>query len=233
MGLVSVDAARAHVLAACAPSPASEVALAEALGCVLAADVVAIDDIPPFDNSAMDGFAVRAVDVDGATADTPVVLEVVDTVLAGHTTACVVGQGQAVRIMTGAPMPPGADAVVIVERTAPSDGGVSVFAPVASGDNVRRAGDDLRAGVVALSAGARLRPAALGVAAGAGRPTVRVHRRPKVGVISTGDELVAPGVPLGPGQIRDTNRTVLLGLLAVDGFEPVDLGQVRDDADEI
>lgn len=221
------------MLASCVALPVEDASLAEARGCVLAVDVVAVDDIPPFDNSAMDGFAVRSDDVAGASADTPAVLEVVDTVLAGHTTTCEVGVGQAVRIMTGAPMPVGADAVVIVERTRTVEGGVAVLAAVGPGDNVRRAGDDLRAGVAALSAGTVLRPAALGVAAGAGHPTVAVHRRPRVGVISTGDELVAPGVPLGPGQIRDTNRAVLLGLLAADGFEPIDLGRVRDDADEI
>jgi molybdenum cofactor synthesis domain-containing protein len=212
--------------------------LIEALGCVLAQDVVAADAVPPFAGSAMDGIAVRAADTAGASPERPVELVVTATVLAGQVHAGVVGPGEAVGIMTGAPVPPGADAVVMVERTerlAPVDGveRVRVLAEAAPGQHVRPAGDDLAPGAVALTAGTVLTPAALGVAASAGTPSVAVRPRPRVGVLSTGDELVAPGLPLGPGQIRDSNRVVLCALLAQDGFEPVDLGRAPDEAPAI
>jgi molybdenum cofactor synthesis domain-containing protein len=212
--------------------------------------VEATADVPPFANTAMDGFAVRAADTGGATADHPVRLTVVGLLPAGTAPTTAVGPGEAIRIMTGAPMPPGADAVVMVERTTTLksrtiDGGtvkggtidgvsaVLVEAVVGVDENVRFAGSDLRAGQVVLTAGIELTPACLGVLASVGLRTVTVHRRPTVGVMSTGDELVEPPAPLRPGQIYDSNRPLLTGLVADAGAIPVDLGSAADDPDAI
>jgi molybdopterin molybdotransferase len=226
MTLASVEEVRAFVLGALGPGPVVEVPLGEALGAV-AAEVRAPEAVPAFDNSAMDGFAVRSADV----AEAPVTLRVVATQLAGPVVATTVGPGEAVRIMTGAAVPPGADAVVMIERTAPSaDGGsVVVEVPVEPGTSVRRVGDDLREGDVVVRPGTVLTPGRLGVLANVGATSVAVHRRPRVGVLSTGDELVGGGAPLEPGQVRDSNRPTLLALVAASGFVPVDLGRVGDD----
>jgi molybdopterin molybdotransferase len=225
--VIALDEARRQVLAACAPLPPRPVPLLEAAGCVTAAPVVAGDDVPPFANTAMDGYAVRAADTAGA----PVRLEVVATLAAGTAPAQPVGPGQAIRIMTGAPMPPGADAVVMVERTHAADGGRAVVVEVeaAPGDHVRGAGEDLRASQVVFEAGTLLGPGHVGVLASIGCDTVAVVPRPRVGVLSTGDELVSGPVPLRPGQIRDANRPMLLAVAAQSGFEAVDLGVVGDD----
>ncbi|HEX2273261.1 MAG TPA: gephyrin-like molybdotransferase Glp, partial [Acidimicrobiales bacterium] len=174
-----------------------------------------------------DGYAVRAADTAGA----PVRLDVVATLAAGTAPAQPVGPGQAVRIMTGAPMPPGADAVVMVERTRPEDGGraVMVEAPAAPGDHVRAAGEDLSAGQVVFPPATLLGPGHIGVLASLGCEAVTVVPRPRVGVLSTGDELVSGPRPLRPGQIRDANRPMLLALVGQSGFEAVDLGVVGDD----
>jgi len=234
--LVPLAEAQALVTRACAPLPPLRWPLAVADGCVTAGQVVAVEAVPPFDNSAMDGYAVRSSDLAGATDATPATLVVAGTVLAGQAPADAVTPGSCVRIMTGAVLPPGADAVVPVERTstgswspgADPETEVSVAVSVAAGDHVRRAGEDVRPGDALVAAGTQLTPARLGLLAAAGRTTVRVHPRPRVGVFTTGDELVGPAWPLGPGQVRDSNRTLLLAALAADGFEPVDLGHVPD-----
>ena len=227
MSLVSVEEVRAFVLAAVRPGPVVEVPLGEALGAVAASEVRAGEDVPGFDNSAMDGFAVRAADV----AVAPTTLRVVGTQLAGPVVPLAVGEGEAVRIMTGAAVPPGADAVVMVERTTPAADGSSVVVevPVSPGTAVRRAGEDLRVGDAVVTPGTVLTPGRLGVLANVGATSVAVHRRPRVGVLSTGDELVSGGGPLAPGQVRDSNRPTLLALLASSGFVPVDLGREGDD----
>ena len=227
MTLAPVEEVRAFVLAAVRPGPVVEVPLGEALGAVAAAEVRAGEAVPAFDNSAMDGFAVRSSDVAAA----PATLQVVATQLAGPVVPAEVGPGEAVRIMTGAAVPPGADAVVMIERTEPSADGASVVieAPVEPGTAVRRAGEDLRAGDVVVTPGTVLTPGRLGVLANVGATSVAVHRRPRVGVLSTGDELVDGGAPLEPGHVRDSNRPTLLALLAASGFVPVDLGRVGDD----
>ena len=225
--MISLAEARAHVLDRCPGPVVSEVPLAEARGLVTAAPVVATEAVPPFANTAMDGFAVRAAD----TAVSPVDLGIVGTLPAGVAPDVEVGVGEAIRIMTGAPMPPGADAVVEVERTSVSDDGsvVTVGVEVPVGNHVRSAGDDLRPGDEVVGAGTTLGPGHLGVLASIGVERVVVFRRLRVGVLSTGDELVDGSVPLMAGQIRDANRPALLGLLDEMGVVPVDLGRVADD----
>jgi molybdenum cofactor synthesis domain-containing protein len=223
--VIELEAARAYVLDGCRPLEPVDVALGDALGCVAAERVVAAEPLPPFENTAMDGYAVRAADTAGA----PVELDVVGFIAAGTAGDVPVGPGQAVRIMTGAPMPPGADAVVMVERTQETGARVKIEIAVEPGTAVRPAGDDLQPGDAVVDVGAVLTPAHLGLLATVGRSSVRVIRRPRVGVISTGDELVDGGAPLARGQIRDSNRPTLLALVRQAGFDAVDLGTVRDD----
>lgn len=229
--MIPLDEARGHVLARCPRLEPQTVPLAEALGCVTAEPVTSSELIPPFDNTAMDGFAVRSADTAGA----PVELAVVDTLPAGAAPQRGVGPGEAIRIMTGGVLPPGADAVVPVERTQVPGDGTTVLVEVAVGPglHVRRAGDDVRPGDLVVDAGTVLRPGHLGVLASVGADTVAVVPRPRVGVFSTGDELVEPGRPLEPGQIRDSNRLTLLALVQESGFQPIDLGLVRDEEDAI
>lgn len=229
--MISLEDARSYVLAACVPAPARPVALVDALDCVLAVPVVAGEAIPPFANTAVDGFAVRAADTAGATEATPVEMTVVATVRAGEAPSVPVGAGEAIRIMTGAPMPPGADAVVMVERTvvADDDTTLGVLAAVSPGDHVRPVGDDLQPGQPVFAAGERLSAGHLGVLASLGHVRIEVIPRVRVGVFSTGDELVEGGAPLEPGQIRDSNRITLLSLLRQSGCDTVDLGRIPDD----
>ena len=198
---------------------------------MLADAVTAGEDIPPFDNTAVDGYAVRAA----STASVPVRLRVVGEIAAGAAPDVRVDAGEAVRIMTGAPVPPGADAVVMVEVTRPlGDGEVEVLEGVEPGAHVRSTGDDVRRGQTVFTAGAVLTPGHLGVLASLGVEQVLVHPRPRVGVLSTGDELVAaPPGGLRPGQIRDANRPSLLALVAGAGGVPVDLGTAPDDESAI
>ncbi len=225
--MIPLEEAMAFVLAGCEPLPPRPVPRDEAVGCVLAQDVRAGEDVPPFPNTAMDGYAVRAVDV----ADAPVVLPVVGEVAAGHPASRPLGPGEAMRIFTGAPIPESADAVVMVEWTEQRDGGqaVEIQRHVEAGQHVRAAGDDLHVGETVFAAGDALGPGHIGVLASLGIGEVTVHPRPRVGVLSTGDELVEGPLPLRPGQIRDSNRPTLLALVADAGFEPVDLGSARDD----
>jgi molybdopterin molybdotransferase len=203
--------------------------LRDALGLVLAARVTAPEAVPPFANTAMDGYAVQAVDTRGAGEATPVRLRVVGELAAGHAPTVAVGPGEAIRIMTGAPMPAGADAIVMVERTTrDGDDGVSVTLAVDPGRHVRRAGGDLEAGDIVFEPGAVLSAARIGVLATVDARRARVIRRARVGVLSTGDELVESG-PLSPGKIRDSNRPMLLAQLAGAGATPIDLGSAHDD----
>jgi molybdenum cofactor synthesis domain-containing protein len=230
--LIPLDEARRHVLERCGRLPEVSLPPVEARGLVLADDVRSEDTLPPFANTAVDGFALRAADTVAATGAAPVSLRIVDTLHAGRASSVVVGAGDAIRIMTGAPLPEGADAVVMVERTrverADGDEAVVVEAPLSPGENVRGAGDDLRPGDVAVAAGTVIGPAQLGVLASLAVREVAVTRRARVGVLSTGDELVTDGAPLQPGQIRDSNRPALLAAVAEAGAEPVDLGRILD-----
>lgn len=227
MALVPLEEAQGYVLAACPSLTPVELALGEALGLVASAQLVAREPVPPFDNSAMDGFAVRAAD----TTLAPVSLAVVGTVAAGDVPSVAIGAGQAVRIMTGAPVPPGADAVVMVERTAAADDGrtVEIRASVTPGTALRWSGDDVHAGDVVAEPGVELTPGHLGLLASVGVGSVAVFPRARVGVLSTGDELASGPGPLGPGQIRDSNRPTLLALVRQAGCQAVDLGTAADD----
>lgn len=230
--MISLEEARRHVLGSCAPLPASRVARSRSLGHVLAETIRSREPVPPFDNTAMDGFAVRAGDTGGA----PVSLRVVGTLAAGGRCEVTVAAGQALRIMTGAPVPPGADAIVMVERTHadPEDAErVVVEVEARPGDHVRVAGSDLEAGADVFEPGTVLGPGHVGVLASLGIEEVVVVRRPSVGVLSTGDELADGAQALLAGQIRDSNRPALLATLAAAGFEAVDLGRVPDDEQAI
>ncbi|MGL5850532.1 MAG: molybdopterin molybdotransferase MoeA, partial [Phycicoccus sp.] len=228
-GLRSVAEHRAAVLGLVAPLAAEPVRVGRALGRVLAADVVAAVDLPGTDNSAMDGYAVQAMDLAGASDEHPVALPVDGDVAAGDTAWHVLAPGRALRIMTGAPLPEGADAVVPVERT---DGGAArVVARLAPevGRHVRRRGEDVRAGDVVLRAGASLGPGHLALAAASNVPVVQVHRRPRVTVVSTGDELVDPGSALAHGQVVDSNALMLRALVEAAGAEVAAAVRLPDD----
>ena len=224
--MISLGEARRHVLDRVPTAAPRAIPVGDALGLVLAESVVATEPVPPFANTAMDGFALRAADTAGA----PVVLEIVETIAAGHAPMVEIGPGQAARIFTGAPMPAGADAVVMVERTsALDDHRVHVEIEVPPGNHVRPAGDDLQVGRTVFEAGEVLTAGHLGVLSSLGVEAVLAHPRVRVGVLSTGDELVEGPGDLAPGQIRDSNRRTLLALAATAGCDVVDLGIVPDD----
>jgi molybdopterin molybdotransferase len=205
-----------------------DVDLEVAVGSVAATDVVAEEAVPPFANSAMDGYAVRS----GDTSDAPVDLTVIGTLIAGQSTDQVVGVGEALRIMTGAPLPTGADAVILLERTQTAGSTVTVQIPVSPGTSIRRTGEDVRPGDLIVGAGTILTPSHLGMLASVGVNRVTTYRKPRVGVLSTGDELVT-NVILRPGEIRNSNGPALRALVRELGFETVDLGVVTDDEDEL
>ncbi len=225
--VIDLEDAQQTVLAACPPLAPVVTALADVVGRVLAEDVVSGEDVPPFANTAVDGYAVRAADLAAA----PVELDVVGEVAAGAPPfAGVVGPGQAVRVMTGAPMPAGTDAAAMVEDSERLDGDrVRLHRSVAAGAAVRGAGDDVRAGDVVVRAGTVVTPAVAGVLASVNAREVLAHRPVRVAVLSTGDELVGDGSPLRPGQIRESNATMLAPLLAAAGCVVDHLGIVRDD----
>ena len=227
---LTLEEARALAAGGLAPLGCEVVPLAKSPGRTLAADVAAPLDQPPFDRSSLDGYALRASDLAGASRETPVSLTVVDTVYAGDMACVPVGPGQAVRIMTGAMLPPGCDCVVRQEDTDMGSPTVRVFAPLRPHDNVADRGGDYRAGAVLLPAGTRLDAAAVGLLASAGVTEVPVRRRPRVGVLVTGDEVVFPGVsPLPAGKIYDANQTLLLARLAELGFPDAVGARVGDD----
>jgi len=223
----SLEKAQREVLAAVPTLPVVEFPVWDAQGLGLASPVVAPHDVPPFTNSAMDGYAVLGADV----GEAPVTLRLLEDVPAGHVAHQAVRRGAAIKIMTGAPMPEGADTVVKVEDTEPLPDGVRIMAATPTGTAVRPAGGDLAAGDPVFPAGERLTPPHLAVLASLG-VSPRVHRRPRVAMLSTGDEVLPPETGnLGPGQIRDTNRPLLAAMLDELGVEVVDLGIVGDDAD--
>jgi molybdenum cofactor synthesis domain-containing protein len=226
--MVSVQDALAAILRQVAPLPAERTPLHDALGRVLAEDVHAPAAQPPFPAAVVDGFALVAADGDGPR-------RLAGEQMAGYVAELAVEPGTAVRITTGAPIPPGADAVVMVERADETDGWVTPHPDQAlqPGTGIRPIGADVQAGQQALAAGQALGPAELGMLASLGMDRAPMHRRPVVGVFSTGDELVEPGQPLGPGQIYDSNRPTLLAAVAQAGGQPLDLGIVRDRPGEL
>ena len=225
----SVDSYLNEIIAAMTPLPLADVPLVEADGTVLAADTTAEWPLPGFDNSAMDGYAVIAADVAGASADHPVTLPVDAEIAAGDTTAHTLTPGHSIKIMTGALLPDGADAVIPVEWT--DDGRQSVFItqPASAGHAIRRAGDDAKPGDLLLPAGTRLGAAQIGVLAAAGHGVLRVRRRPRVTVISTGNELAEPGSPLVPGRIWDSNSYMLASAARQAGCEAARYPTQRDE----
>jgi molybdenum cofactor synthesis domain-containing protein len=236
--MIPLAEARAYVLSRVEPLPPRRVPVGAVSGLVAAEDVASTEAIPPFANTAVDGFAVHASDTRGASPDRPVRLTVTGTVAAGDAADRPVAAGEAMRIMTGAPIPPGADAVVMVEDTevvASASGGEEVLAgvEVGPGQSVRPAGDDVNPGQVVIPAGTVLGPGHVGLLHSLGRQEVIVHPRPRIGVLSTGSELVGGPAPLGPGQIRDSNRPALVTMIAEAGAVPVDLGLVVDDEQAI
>ena len=222
--LLDVDVARERVLERVAPSEAVEVPLDEAIGLVTAEDVTAPHPMPRFDNSAMDGYALRSAD-----AGTPLSkLKLAGEIRAGDHSEARVEAGTTVKIMTGAAIPPGADAVIEVEETSEMDGEVEVRASVAAGRNVRPAGDDFAEGALLIGRGVEIGPGEAALLASIGETPVAVHRRPRVAVLITGDELVDPDREPGPGQIRDSNSIALRTLVNENGGELVMLERVSD-----
>lgn len=230
--IVSVEDAQQRILARFSPLPATELELHEAHGLVLARDIVAPHDVPPFANSAMDGYALRAEDTRPA-ALRPVELEVIGVVQAGDEPAVALSAGQAARIMTGAALPPGADAVVRFEDVRASGATVQIERPARERENIRKQGEDFKRGATVLSAGRRLLAAEIGALAALGIARAEVYRRPRVGVLSTGDEVIQPGEVLKPGQIYDCNAPMLAALVREWGGEPVMLGVAGDTLDSL
>ncbi len=241
--MLSVEEARERVLKAFHPLEPESVPVLEALGRVLAEDVSAGEDIPPYANSSMDGYAVRAADTAGASRGTPVRLRIVDAIGAGYVSEQTVTAGTAIRIMTGAPIPPGADAVVRVEDTAGADiadidraseeGWVSIFAAAPVGQYVRPSGEDVRQGELVLSRGTVIRPQEVGMLAALGHGEVAVTRRPRVAILATGDEVVAIDAPLAPGKIRNANSYSNAAQVLNCGATPLLLGIARDQVREL
>lgn len=241
--MIPVEEARERILALVDRLPTTRLPLLDALGLVLAEDVVAPFDIPPRDNTAMDGYAVRAADTAGASEASPVQLRVVANLAAGYVLDEPVGPGEAVRIMTGAPMPPGADAIVPFEETdeplrapgqQPSRGDmVAILKAAEPGANIRYRAEDVTAGRPVIAAGRVVRPSEVGVLASVGLTTVTVYRRPVVAILSTGDEITPPGQPLQPGHIYDSNAYSVAALVRKYGAVPKLLGIARDTVEDL
>ena len=240
LSMIGVEEALEYILKHFEPLEPEEVGILDVLDRVLAEDLYSDMDIPPFDNSAMDGYAVRAIDTRGARWEEPVSLCVLADLAAGYTTDLSVEPGTAIRIMTGAPLPAGADAVVRFEDTSEKLRGrvecgreVEIFVEVPVGVNVRPAGEDIRKGELVLAAGTVLRPQEIGVLASLGRSRVQVIRRPRVAVLATGDELLDIDEPIAPGKIRNSNEYSNAALVQRYGGVPIRLGIARDDVEDL
>lgn len=239
--LISVEDALNTILKRISPVRTELIPLSQSLYRTLAEPVTSDINVPPFANSAMDGYAVVTADIQTATSQNPIQLAIVDNIPAGGTASTTIASGQTARIMTGAPMPAGADAVVPFEETSeyqspaqqPDDDAVLIYKPVAVRDNVRPAGEDIQAGQMVLQAGHRLRPQDVGILAAIGQATVPVYVRPRVAILSTGNELVAIDEPIGPGQIRNSNEYTLAALVEKYGGEAVRLGIAYDTVEDL
>jgi molybdopterin molybdotransferase len=228
--MLTIDEALGRILSDVPPMGEELVPLSESYDRVLAHDLIATVRLPGFDNSAMDGYAVRAAD----TASGDCTLRIVEVIPAGKEPTCALEAGTAAAVMTGAPMPMGSDAVVIVENTDGAQSGfVHIRQAARSGDHIRRAGQDVERGATVLARGGLLGPAQVGMAGSLGLVELLVARRPTVAVLSTGDEVVSPGVVLRPGQIYSSNNLSLVGLIREAGCTSLDLGNVGDDLDAI
>ena len=232
---IPFDEALARTLAAATPIERTDrVPLATAHGRVLAETITAADDVPPFNRAAMDGFAVRAEDTLGASAASPRTLRLVDTIYTGHAPSRTIDTGECAEIATGAPLPPGANAVVMVEETDRADGSpqrsaVQVLKPVKAGQNVGPRGADIARGDSLLGPGDHLTASRVGACAAIGRAQVEVYAQPTVAIVSTGGEIVAPGQPLGAAQIYDINRFTLAAVASMHGGIPRVLPSIPDD----
>ena len=227
--MLTVAEARDRILARLSRLEGEEIPLLESRDRVLVEEVRAIRDVPPFTNSAMDGYAVRAADIREATPERPFRLRLLGEIRAGEAASTTVVETTAIRIMTGAMLPAGADAVVRIEDTAEAAGEVEIRVGVEAGTNVRRAGTDVARDSVVAAPGRLITAGLIGVLASAGRPTVRCVRRPRVQLLTTGDELRDAGQPLRPGEITNSNRYSLLAALDEAGAEAIDAGVARDD----
>jgi molybdopterin molybdotransferase len=227
--MISVEQATARILAAFAPLPAETVSIADALGRALAEDVAARVTQPPADVSAMDGYAVRATDI----AAVPVTLTQIGQAPAGGAFNGTVGPGQCVRIFTGGPVPHGADTIVIQEDTEAAGTRITVRETATRGRHVRPAGLDFRAGDIGLKAGRTIGVRDIALAAAMNHPWLRVHRKPRIAILATGDEVVMPGEPIGPHQIVSSNGLALAALVSASGGEPVQLGVAPDRTDAL
>lgn len=240
--MISVEEARAYILKHFAPLESERVDLLDALDRVLTEDIVSPINVPPHNNSAMDGYAVRAEDVRGASPTNPIRLNVVADLGAGYVPNAQVTQGTAIRIMTGAVMPPGADTIVRFEETSEAvnqkasgkgSGTVEILSSPERGTSVRLAGEDIRAGEVVLPQGTTLRPSEIGLLASIGQRKVNVHRRPRVAILATGDELVAMDEPLTEGKIRNSNEYSNAAAVLKAGGVPIRLGIARDNVQDL
>lgn len=225
--------ARAMVLAEASPVPAQQLPLSACGGRILARDLMAAEDVPPFDRSAYDGYAFRSADTAGAGAGTPVTLRVLEEVAAGAVASGPVTEGTAIKILTGAPIPPGADAVVKYERTVFTDTSVTLFSSFRPWENIVRAGEDVGRGDLLAARGTVIDPGVAGMLAAQGVAAPEVYRLPKVGILSTGSELVDADVRPGPGMIRNTSRYMLEALLKQSGYTSLYLGTAGDSPQEI
>jgi molybdopterin molybdotransferase len=231
--MITVEEALERILSRVRPLGSEKVPILDTLGRVVNEDVYASRDIPPLDNSAMDGYAVKWEDIQNASPDQPVGLEVIEDLPAGFIASKSVGSGQAIRIMTGAPVPKGADTVVPVEDTEKKDGSVLVLSPLGKGGNVRWAGEDVKKGDRVISAGDLIRPAEVGMFASLGRSFVHVFQRPQVAILATGDELADVDEPLDGVKIVSSNSYALAAQVRDCGAIPIQLGIARDRKEEI
>jgi molybdopterin molybdotransferase len=225
----SVEEQLEKILAAVEPAAPIELPLLEAQGCLLASDIVAGVDLPPWDNSGMDGYAVRLADVMGASKEFPAELDVIDDIAAGNVPQRPVTAGTASRIMTGAPVPEGAEAIVPVEMTDAGTRRVAIYLQPGEGQHVRARGSDVKVGETLLTAGVELGPAQLGIIAAIGQDRVLARPRPRVVVLSTGSELVEPGQPLRDGAIYESNSFLIAAAVREAGGIPYRIGMVHDD----
>jgi len=239
--MLSVQEARTRILSNFYPVDTLVLPLEHAAGRVLAQDITAAIDLPPFDNSSVDGFALKATDVEGAEPASPRTLEVVADIPAGSSPEIILQAGQAARIMTGAPLPLGADAVVMVEDTdfktrdagSPTPSRVAIYRTVRRNNSIRRRGDDLHAGEIVLRAGQQVRAQEIGLLAMLGVDQMTVYRRPRLALLSSGDELVEVNTPLMPGKVRDANSYTLATLAEGSGAEIIRLGVAADRPEDI